>query len=70
MTTLISPQTNTRNSNNNTCKKLHLMLELGIDKEVIATLLEIAELSIHHVRWFASPIIVHKSSWSDTIPPW
>jgi hypothetical protein len=43
---------------------------LGIDKEVIATLLEIAEFSIHHIRWFASPIIVYKSPWSETIPPW
>lgn len=70
MTTLISPQTNTHNSNNNTYQKLQLMLELGIDKEVIATLLEIANFSIHHIRWFASPIIVYKSSWSETIPPW
>lgn len=51
-------------------KQLELLLKIGCSKEVIASLLEIGEFSIQHIRWFASPIIVHQSSWADTLPNW
>ena len=51
-------------------KMTNLLLENGANKEVIATMLEIAQFSIHHVRWLAGPVIVHRCPWSETLPPW
>jgi hypothetical protein len=70
MTALILSQNNVPTPEYKTLQQMQLMLELGINKEVIATLLEIANFSIHHVRWFVAPIIVYKSSWNETIPHW
>ncbi|MBD3557436.1 hypothetical protein H6S82_00945, partial [Planktothrix sp. FACHB-1355] len=51
-------------------KMTNLLLENGANKEVIATMLEIAQFSIHHVRWLAGPVIVHQSLWMETLPKW
>lgn len=62
--------TNTDQLSSQNQQMMLLMMEMGTDKEVLAALLEIAAVSIHHVRWLAGPIIVQKSPWSDTIPTW
>jgi hypothetical protein len=54
----------------NTLKMLQIMASLNTPKEMLATLLEIAEFSIHHIRYLAGPLILHGSPWSDTIPQW
>ena len=48
----------------------NLLLENGANKEVIAAMLEIAQFSIHHVRWLAGLVIVHQSLWMETLPKW
>ena len=47
-----------------------LMMEMGINPEVIAALLEISAVSINHIRWLAGPIVVQESEWSHTLPYW
>lgn len=49
---------------------IRLLLEVGINKEAIASLLEISEFNIQHVRYLAGPVIVHKSAWAETLPSW
>ena len=51
-------------------KQMSIMLKMGINPQVIASLLEISQFSLHHIRWFASPIIVHQSAWSSALPQW
>lgn len=48
----------------------NLLLLNGANKEVIAAMLEIAQFSIHHVRWLTRPVIVHQSLWMETLPKW
>lgn len=54
----------------NTLKMLQIMASLNTPKELLASLLEIAEFSLHHVRYLAGPLVIHRSPWSDTIPQW
>ena len=54
----------------NTRKMLQIMASLNTPKELLASLLEIAEFSLHHVRYLAGPLVIHRSPWSDTIPQW
>lgn len=54
----------------NTRKMLQILASLNTPKELLASLLEIAEFSLHHVRYLAGPLVIHRSPWSDTIPQW
>ncbi|MBO1057197.1 MAG: hypothetical protein HEQ27_12005 [Dolichospermum sp. JUN01] len=54
----------------NTLKMLQILASLNTPKELLATLLEIAEFSIHHIRYLAGPLVIYGNSWSDTIPQW
>ncbi|BAZ33912.1 hypothetical protein NIES4074_64260 (plasmid) [Cylindrospermum sp. NIES-4074] len=54
----------------NTLKMLQILATLNTPKELLACLLEIAEFSLHHVRYLAGPLVIHGSSWSDTVPQW
>lgn len=54
----------------NTLKMLQIMASLNTPKELLTSLLEIAEFSLHHVRYLAGPLVIHRSPWSDTIPQW
>lgn len=74
---LISPEIMAEISNgnstklpDNTRKMLQIMASLNTPKELLASLLEIAEFSLHHVRYLAGPLVIHRSPWSDTIPQW
>lgn len=74
---LISPEIMAEISNgnstklpDNTRKMLQILASLNTPKELLASLLEIAEFSLHHVRYLAGPLVIHRSPWSDTIPQW
>jgi hypothetical protein len=54
----------------NTLKMLQILASLNTPKELLATLLEIAEFSVHHIRYLAGPLVIYGNSWSDTIPQW
>jgi hypothetical protein len=54
----------------NTLKMLQVLASLDTSKELLATLLEIAEFSIHHIRYLAGPLVIYGNAWSDTIPQW
>lgn len=54
----------------NTLKMLQILASLDTPKELLATLLEIAEFSIHHIRYLAGPLVIYGNAWSDTIPQW
>ncbi|MBD2666933.1 hypothetical protein B6N60_04937 [Richelia sinica FACHB-800] len=54
----------------NTLKMLQILARLDTPKELLATLLEIAEFSIHHIRYLAGPLVIYGNAWSDTIPQW
>ena len=53
-----------------TKKMLKLMTEWGLNKDVTAAMLEIAELAPAHIQYIAGPVITYKSDWSADIPPW
>ncbi len=74
---LISPEIMAEISNgnstklpDNTRKMMQILASLNTPKELLASLLEIAEFSLHHVRYLAGPLVIHRSPWSDTIPQW
>jgi hypothetical protein len=74
---LISPEIMAEISNANSTKlpdnirkMLQILASLNTPKELLASLLEIAEFSLHHVRYLAGPLVIHRSPWSDTIPQW
>ena len=49
---------------------LQVLLDLDIDIDVVAALLDIGGFSQEHVRYMAGPAVVHKSPWSETLPKW
>jgi hypothetical protein len=53
-----------------TLEMLRLLASLDVPKELLACMLEMAEFSIHHVRYLAGPLILHRSLWGDVIPTW
>ncbi|MBD2328407.1 hypothetical protein [Alkalinema sp. FACHB-956] len=53
-----------------TLEMLRLLASLDVPKELLACMLEMAEFSIHHVRYLAGPLVLHRSLWSDVIPSW
>lgn len=46
------------------------MAEMGMDKQVLAGMLTLWEVSQEHINWLSAPIIVQKSPWAETIPGW
>jgi hypothetical protein len=54
----------------NTLKMLQILATLNTPKELLASMLEIAEFSPHHVRYLVGPLVIHRSPWSDSIPQW
>ncbi|HLP92331.1 MAG TPA: hypothetical protein VK184_27530 [Nostocaceae cyanobacterium] len=54
----------------NTRKMMRFMLETGLDKDVIAALLQMVEFDSELICYFAGPIITYKCAWTDTIPQW
>ncbi len=61
---------NSSKQSSSTLKMLQVLASLNAPKELLATLLEIGEFSLHHVRYLAGPLIIHASPWSDSIPKW
>jgi hypothetical protein len=53
-----------------TLEMLRLLASLNVPKELLACMLEMAEFSIHHVRYLAGPLVLHRSLWGDVIPKW
>lgn len=53
-----------------TLEMLRLLASLDTPKELLACMLEMAEFSIHHVRYLAGPLVLHRSLWGDTTPSW
>lgn len=49
---------------------MRFMLEMGLNKDVIAALLQIVEFDAELICYFAGPIITYKCAWTDTIPQW
>ncbi|OUC14546.1 MAG: hypothetical protein B0A82_11455 [Alkalinema sp. CACIAM 70d] len=54
----------------NTLEMLRLLASLDVPKELLACMLEMAEFSIHHVRYLAGPLVLHRSLWGDVVPKW
>lgn len=54
----------------NTLKLLQALAAIDAPKTLLACLLEMAEFSIHHIRYLAGPLVLHRSLWSDAIPEW
>lgn len=46
------------------------LLRMDIKREVIIALLEMVPVKSAHIQYLAGPIIVHKSPWAETSPPW
>lgn len=53
-----------------TLEMLRLLASLDVPKELLVCMLEMAEFSIHHVRYLAGPLVLHRSLWGDVIPTW
>lgn len=53
-----------------TLEMLRLLASLDVPKELLACMLEMAEFSIHHVRYLVGPLVLHRSLWGDVIPSW
>ncbi len=53
-----------------TLEMLRLLASLDVPKELLACMLEMAEFSIHHVRYLAGPLVLHRSLGGDVIPKW
>lgn len=53
-----------------TLEMLRLLASLDVPKELLACMLEMAEFSIHHVRYLAGPLVLHRSLWGDVVPKW
>lgn len=53
-----------------TLETLRLLASLDVPKDLLACMLEMAEFSIHHVRYLAGPLVLHRSLWGDVIPKW
>ncbi|WP_316437254.1 hypothetical protein [Leptolyngbya sp. NK1-12] len=53
-----------------TLEMLRLLASLDVPKELLACMLEMAGFSIHHVRYLAGPLALHRSLWGDVIPTW
>lgn len=53
-----------------TLEMLRLLASLDVPKELLACMLEMAEFSIHHVRYLVGPLVLHRSLWGDVIPTW
>lgn len=66
--TAITPKTNSISPG--TIAALKGLLTFGMDKELIAQLLEFAEFRLVHIRYLAGPIIVSGGGWQDSIPSW
>lgn len=66
--TAIAPKTNSISPGSIAALKGLLML--GMDKELIAQLLEFAEFRLAHIRYLAGLIIVSGGGWQDSIPSW
>ncbi len=73
--TLDLPKASPSNSNVLTDQHQQMMLmmaEMGMNKDVIAALLQTADLpfSKDQYRFLCGPIVQHESQWRDTTPPW
>ena len=53
-----------------TLEMLRLLASLDVPRELLACMLEMAGFSIHHVRYLAGPLVLHRSLWGDVIPKW
>jgi hypothetical protein len=53
-----------------TLEMLRLLASLDVPRELLACMLEMAEFSMHHVRYLAGPLVMHRSSWGDATPGW
>ena len=53
-----------------TLEMLRLLASLDVPRELLACMLEMAEFSIHHVRYLVGPLVLHRSLWGDATPSW
>jgi hypothetical protein len=53
-----------------TLEMLRLLASLDVPKDLLACMLELCEFSIHHIRYLAGPLVLHRSSWAETTPAW
>jgi hypothetical protein len=73
----IQQEKDAANSNNkgarcssSTLEMLRLLASLDVPKELLASMLEMVGFSIHHIRYLAGPLVLHRSLWSDVTPAW
>lgn len=54
----------------NNLKLMTLMLETGINPDVIGALLEISGFAPNHIRYLCGPIVLWGNDWTETLPAW
>ncbi len=53
-----------------TQKTLKLLAAMGMNRELLALLLEMAEFHADHLRYLIGPLVFHQTSWTETVPDW
>ncbi|MEQ9668200.1 hypothetical protein [Coleofasciculus sp. G2-EDA-02] len=49
---------------------LKLLAQMGMHQDLIAMLLKFAEIPIPLLRYYAGPLVLHRTPWSESIPDW
>ena len=49
---------------------LKVLAQMGMDRDLIAVLLEFAGIPIPLLRYYAGPLVLHRTPWSESIPQW
>ncbi|MDF5716399.1 MAG: hypothetical protein PUP93_21600, partial [Rhizonema sp. NSF051] len=53
-----------------TQKTLKLLAAMGMNRELLALLLELAEFRTNHLQYLMGPLVFHQTSWAETVPDW
>ncbi len=51
-------------------EKLKLLAQMGMHRDLIAVLLELTGIPLPLLRYYAGPLVLHKTPWSESIPDW
>jgi hypothetical protein len=49
---------------------LKLLAQMGMYRDLIAVLLELTGIPLPLLRYYAGPLVLHKTPWSESIPDW
>ena len=53
-----------------TWELLKLLAQMGMHRDLIAVLLEFAGIPIPLLRYYAGPLVLHRTPWSESVPDW